>query len=103
MGGRPDVDDAPAAFTDMSQDGRGLMVLNRGLPAVEVTRRTGGTQIALTLLRSVGWLAATTWPRGALPPALWCRPRRAMPWRLPLRIRPRAACRRLACGVSDRL
>ena len=27
------------AFTDVSEDGRGLMILNRGLPAVEVTRR----------------------------------------------------------------
>ena len=45
------------AFTDLSQDGRGLMILNRGLPAVEVTRRPGGAQIALTLLRSVGWLS----------------------------------------------
>ena len=33
------------------------MILNRGLPAVEVTRLPGGTQIALTLLRSVGWLS----------------------------------------------
>jgi alpha-mannosidase len=45
------------AFTDLSQDGRGLMVLNRGLPAVEVTRGPGGAQIVLTLLRSVGWLS----------------------------------------------
>ncbi len=56
------------AFTDVSDpstgsgsagsgQGRGLAVLNRGLPAVEVTRQEGGTQIALTLLRSVGWLS----------------------------------------------
>lgn len=45
------------AFSDLSEDGRGLAILNRGLPAVEVTRTRRGTQIALTLLRSVGWLS----------------------------------------------
>lgn len=45
------------AFTDLSENGRGLAILNRGLPAVEVTRQTEGAQIALTLLRSVGWLS----------------------------------------------
>ncbi|HVO44576.1 MAG TPA: glycoside hydrolase family 38 C-terminal domain-containing protein, partial [Aggregatilineales bacterium] len=41
-------------FTDLSQGDRGLAILNRGLPSVEVT--ADGT-IALTLLRSVGWLS----------------------------------------------
>ncbi len=45
------------AFTDLSDGGRGLAVLNRGLPSVEVERADGGTRIALTLLRSVGWLS----------------------------------------------
>ncbi len=45
------------AFTDLSADGRGLAILNRGLPAVQVTRERRGAQIALTLLRSVGWLS----------------------------------------------
>jgi mannosylglycerate hydrolase len=45
------------AFTDLSQSGHGLAVLNRGLPAVEVKRHGPGTQIALILLRSVGWLS----------------------------------------------
>jgi mannosylglycerate hydrolase len=45
------------AFTDLSEGGRGLAILNRGLPAVEVTRTRRGTQIALILLRSVGWLS----------------------------------------------
>lgn len=45
------------SFTDLSEGGRGMAILNRGLPAVEVTRQSGGTQIALTLLRSVGWLS----------------------------------------------
>ena len=42
------------AFTDLSDGERGLAVLNRGLPSVEVTE--DGT-IALTLLRAVGWLS----------------------------------------------
>ena len=41
-------------FTDLSDGERGLAILNRGLPSVEVTE--DGT-IALTLLRSVGWLS----------------------------------------------
>lgn len=45
------------AFTDLSDDGHGLAIQNRGLPAVEVTRSRRGAQIALTLLRSVGWLS----------------------------------------------
>lgn len=42
------------AFTDLSDGKRGLAVLNRGLPSVEVYE--DGT-IALTLLRAVGWLS----------------------------------------------
>lgn len=42
------------AFTDLSDGSRGLTILNRGLPSVEVTE--DGT-IALTLLRAVGWLS----------------------------------------------
>jgi mannosylglycerate hydrolase len=45
------------AFTSLQNDKHGLAVLNRGLPAVEVTRIPGGTRISLTLLRSVGWLS----------------------------------------------
>jgi mannosylglycerate hydrolase len=41
-------------FTDLSNGEHGLAVLNRGLPSVEVYE--DGT-IALTLLRSVGWLS----------------------------------------------
>jgi mannosylglycerate hydrolase len=44
-------------FTDLHEGGRGLAILNRGLPAVEVTRQSAGAQISLTLLRSVGWLS----------------------------------------------
>ncbi len=42
------------AFTDLSGGERGLAVMNRGLPSVEVYE--DGT-IALTLLRSIGWLS----------------------------------------------
>lgn len=45
------------SFADLSQGGRGFAVLNRGLPSVEVARTEQGTQIALTLLRCVGWLS----------------------------------------------
>ncbi len=39
------------------ESGQGLAILNRGLPAVEVRRKPGGTQINLILLRCVGWLS----------------------------------------------
>lgn len=42
------------AFTDLSDGARGLAVLNRGLPSVEVYE---DGVIALTLLRAVGWLS----------------------------------------------
>ncbi len=45
------------AFIDLSDGGRGLAVLNRGLPSVEVEQDANGTTIALTLLRCVGWLS----------------------------------------------
>lgn len=50
------------AFVDLSDGRRGLAILNRGLPAVEVTRVEGGTQIALVLLRCVGWLSRDDLP-----------------------------------------
>jgi len=50
------------AFTDLSNGQRGLALLSRGLPAVEVTRTDSGTQIALILLRSVGWLSRDDLP-----------------------------------------
>ncbi len=45
------------AFTDLSDGRRGLAILNRGLPCVEVERASHGTRLALTLLRCVGWLS----------------------------------------------
>ena len=53
---RPEV--PQRAFTDVSGGNRGLMIANRGLPEVEVLKRDDGTaEIALTLLRCVGWLS----------------------------------------------
>lgn len=45
------------AFTDLSDGQHGLAVFNRGLASVEVTRKDGGTQISVPLVRSVGWLS----------------------------------------------
>jgi len=44
-------------FTDVSDGKRGLMVANYGLPEVEVIKAGNGNEIALTLLRCVGWLS----------------------------------------------
>jgi mannosylglycerate hydrolase len=53
---RPEV--PQRAFTDISDDKSGLMLANRGLPEVEVLKNPqGNAEIALTLLRSVGWLS----------------------------------------------
>jgi mannosylglycerate hydrolase len=49
---RPEV--PQRAFTDLSTERCGLMVANRGLPEVEAG---GGREIALTLLRCVGWMS----------------------------------------------
>jgi alpha-mannosidase len=46
-------------FTDLSDTRRGLMIANRGLPEVEVVQ---GREIALTLLRCVGWLSRDDFP-----------------------------------------
>jgi alpha-mannosidase len=45
------------AFTDISNGKIGLTIANRGLPEVEVLNNARHTEIALTLLRSVGWLS----------------------------------------------
>jgi mannosylglycerate hydrolase len=46
------------AFTDITDGKSGLMVANRGLPEVEVLKNAqGNAEIALTLLRCVGWLS----------------------------------------------
>jgi alpha-mannosidase len=59
---RPEV--PQRAFTDVSNGLIGLMIANRGLPEVEVIKSNGGdhTEIALTLLRCVGWLSRDDMP-----------------------------------------
>jgi mannosylglycerate hydrolase len=59
---RPEV--PQRAFTDVSNGKIGLMIANRGLPEVEVIKSIGGdhTEIALTLLRCVGWLSRDDMP-----------------------------------------
>ena len=45
-------------FVDISDGARGVALLTRGLPEHEVRREDGrGTELALTLLRAVGWLS----------------------------------------------
>ncbi|MFL7808168.1 MAG: glycoside hydrolase family 38 C-terminal domain-containing protein, partial [Anaerolineae bacterium] len=44
-------------WTDVSDGQIGLMIANRGLPEVEVLRAARGAEVALTLLRCVGWLS----------------------------------------------
>ncbi len=59
---RPEV--PQRAFTDVTDEKIGLMIANRGLPEVEVISVDGedSTEIALTLLRSVGWLSRDDMP-----------------------------------------
>jgi alpha-mannosidase len=53
---RPEV--PQRAFTDISIPSHGLTIANRGLPEVAVLRdEQGKAEIALTLLRCVGWLS----------------------------------------------
>ncbi len=53
---RPEV--PQRAFTDVSDGNLGLMIANCGLPEVEVLKNDAlNTEIALTLLRCVGWLS----------------------------------------------
>jgi len=52
---RPEV--PQRAFTDISDGTHGLMVANRGLPEVEVLKTGKDSEIALTLLRGIGWLS----------------------------------------------
>jgi len=53
---RPEVPER--AFTQVVSDRLGLTVANRGLPEVEVLKNAqGNVEIALTLLRCVGWLS----------------------------------------------
>lgn len=50
------------AFTDVSNGIIGMTIANRGLPEVEVLNNNGSTEIAVTLLRAVGWLSRDDMP-----------------------------------------
>jgi len=68
---RPEV--PQRAFTAVSAGENGLLVANRGLPEVEVLRQPeGGSAIAVTLLRCVGWLSRDDLPerRGPAGPGI---------------------------------
>lgn len=57
-------------FVAAAGGGVGLAVLNRGLPEYEAARGPGGTELAVTLVRSVGWLSRDdliSRPQGAGP------------------------------------
>ena len=45
------------AFTEVAGPAGKFILANRGLPEVEVLKTTDGSEIALTLLRCVGWLS----------------------------------------------
>jgi mannosylglycerate hydrolase len=59
-------------FTAVSGSGLQLLLANRGLPEVQVIQEQTGGDIALTLLRCVGWLSRDDFPERAGPagPAL---------------------------------
>ena len=50
------------SFVDLNDGGSGLLIANRGLPEYEVIETPDGGTIALTLLRSVGWLSRNDFP-----------------------------------------
>jgi len=54
---RPALTHPQRAFVDVSDGERGVMLANRGLPEYELLRSQDGAEIALTLLRCVGWLS----------------------------------------------
>jgi alpha-mannosidase len=60
------------AFVSVDDGERGLTIANRGLPEYEAVETDGGLEIALTLLRCVGWLsrADLTSRRGGAGPQL---------------------------------
>jgi len=68
---RPEV--PQRAFTAISDGKAGLLVANRGLPEVEtLIRNDGNAEIAVTLLRCVGWLSRDDFPerKGAAGPVM---------------------------------
>jgi alpha-mannosidase len=54
---QPEPTHPQLGWASISDRQRGLTLANRGLPEVEVVRAEEGVEIALTLLRCVGWLS----------------------------------------------
>ncbi len=54
---KPAAQQPQRAFVDISNGKTGLMIANRGLPEAEVSQTASISEIALTLLRCVGWLS----------------------------------------------
>lgn len=67
---QPSPDQPQRAFVTLLGSDTGLTLANRGLPEVAVLVRQQGVEIALTLLRCVGWLSRDDLPnrRGAAGP-----------------------------------
>jgi alpha-mannosidase len=59
-------------FTCIQDGQRGVALFNRGIQEVEVSRIDGGSEIALTLVRAVGWLSRgdLRWRHGHAGPGL---------------------------------
>lgn len=100
---RPEV--PQRAFTDISNGDVGLMLANRGLPEVEVLNcsEMETSEIALTLLRCVGWLSRGDLPvrQGHAGPALET-PNAQMPgtWTFEYAILPNSGDWRKACHTA---
>jgi alpha-mannosidase len=60
------------AFTCIQDGTHGVALFNRGIQELEVRRRDGGTELALTLIRAVGWLSRgdLRWRQGHAGPGL---------------------------------
>ena len=54
---KPAAQQPQRAFVDISDGKTGLMIANRGLPEAEVSQTGSISEIALTVLRCVGWLS----------------------------------------------
>ncbi|MFA5399055.1 MAG: glycoside hydrolase family 38 C-terminal domain-containing protein [Dehalococcoidia bacterium] len=54
---KPAAQQPQRAFVDISDGKTGLMVANRGLPEAEVLQSGPASEVALTLLRCIGWLS----------------------------------------------
>lgn len=59
---QPRPEQPQRTFTAVSDGEMGLLVVNRGLPEAEVLRVGSGLEVAVTLLRCVGWLSRMDFP-----------------------------------------